>query len=1603
MKKIILSIVLVLITTTFFAQVPANNTCATAQNIGTLGAPGPCGAGIVYGATSSIASTNVNATAENPYIFTSCTPNFGLSVWYQFTVPTNGFGVVITLSNGGTLSTDLANPEIAVFQGSCAGLASVACLNGASGTGTLNISNGLVVGQTYYIRIAGADLTQQHTFNLDVKAYHDCADCLNAAHLTINPLPINGTYQPGQTVSFCYHIDQYTQTSGNWLHGVQLAFGNGWDLATLTTTAPSPLLSTAAAYAPSPCTGTSCGNWAYYPAGIASLASGLPYPAGFYFNGTYSSVNSGNGNGSGCTFCRSSADGNPGNNFGDGIASVTTVTPAASDWNFCFTIQVLAGCNPGGALTVTVGTTGDGESGGWSNSGCASDAPASLSAITACCPPTVGTTSAVACNSYSNAVITATSVIGVAGSQAPYIFAWTGPSGAIATNTILAGTTNSIGGLGAGVYTVVVTDQNQCSQATTYTVTQPAVVPVTASVTNSVICSGNSTTLSGGGASTYTWTNGVSNAVAFSPTTTATYTVTGTSVSGCTNTAVKSVTVNSLPITVASTNGTLTCATTTVALNSTLAGMNYTWTAPSGASVGSANTQSTTASGTAGTYTVKVVNAATGCTYTTTTAVTQNTTAPTTVASTTGTLTCSNTTVALNSTLAGMNYTWTAPSGASVGSANTQSTTASGTAGTYTIKVVNPANGCTYTTTAAVTQNTTVPVTVASTTGTLTCTTLTVALNSTLAGMNYTWTAPAGGSVGTPNTQSTNGSGIIGTYSIHVVNPVNGCSYSTTTSVTQNTATPTVTMPSTKTITCASPSVTLIGSANPSTCTAVWTGGVCGGATTYSAIACSPNTYTLTVTNPLNGCVNSGTVDVVPSIGIPSVIASNSGSITCAVLTTTVSATTTMTPVSYSWTGPSAVAGSTTANGIVGAGGTYQCVVINTLTGCASTVTTFVPTNTTVPVTVASVTGTLTCLTSSIALSSSLGSMNYTWTAPSGGTVGSANTQATSGTGVGIYSLTVIDPINSCTYSTTATASQNTVAPSGVSAGTNQTLTCGSTSVTLTGSLIAPITATVNWTGASVCGTATSAITSACSAGVYTITATDPSNGCVASSTMQVFPNAGAPTVSISSTALVINCNAPSQSVTVTSTPSTDVTYSWNVAPTSVSAGGSVATFANANTYICTVTNTLSNCASVAQVVITTNTTVPTIVISPTQTLTCSSPSVTIGTTVTPIGSSFTYTWSGGALVSGQSTGTVVVNTANTYVVNLTDAVNGCTNTATSIVTSNAALPVATILATSSNSVINCLTSSVTLSVSVVPTATYNYTWSTGSNNSSITAAVSGTYSVLVSNTLTGCSTTAQYTVVGNNNIPNLTSTALVSIPCGAASTSLSANSTNTNVSYSWAGSATSIITGSATATPNVNMPGTYIVTVTDLATGCTNSNTVTVTQINITAAFTADPTSGVTPLSVNFTNQSTGAISYSWFFGNGSTSTGTNPSTTYNINGTYTVTLIANAGSCTASASAIIVVQDGLTLEIPNVFTPNGDGINDVFTILSTGVKEISLSIFNRWGLKLYEFTGTSAAWDGNVGSGAKATDGTYFFFVKATGFDDTIIQKNGTVNLFK
>jgi gliding motility-associated-like protein len=205
---------------------------------------------------------------------------------------------------------------------------------------------------------------------------------------------------------------------------------------------------------------------------------------------------------------------------------------------------------------------------------------------------------------------------------------------------------------------------------------------------------------------------------------------------------------------------------------------------------------------------------------------------------------------------------------------------------------------------------------------------------------------------------------------------------------------------------------------------------------------------------------------------------------------------------------------------------------------------------------------------------------------------------------------------------------------------------------------------------------------------------------------------------------------------------------------------------------------------------------------------------------------------------------------------------------------------------------------------------------------------------------------------------------------------------------------------------------GNYTLTVLD-NNACTYDTTVWVPETNpVAALFSASPPSGTEPLFVNLNNQSLKANHYVWLVENTFLSNAYNSSYTFDSAGVYTVTLIAynNLPQCADTFSLQIVVYDSLVLQIPNVFTPNNDGMNDTFTIKVEGVKELSVAIFNRWGNLMKEYRSTlnlSPAiinlWDGRSATGEEVPEGVYFYVINVSDIKDEQRKYSGTIHLFK
>ena len=151
------------------------------------------------------------------------------------------------------------------------------------------------------------------------------------------------------------------------------------------------------------------------------------------------------------------------------------------------------------------------------------------------------------------------------------------------------------------------------------------------------------------------------------------------------------------------------------------------------------------------------------------------------------------------------------------------------------------------------------------------------------------------------------------------------------------------------------------------------------------------------------------------------------------------------------------------------------------------------------------------------------------------------------------------------------------------------------------------------------------------------------------------------------------------------------------------------------------------------------------------------------------------------------------------------------------------------------------------------------------------------------------------------------------------------------------------------------------------------------------------------------FINNSVGATSYTWIFSDGTISAQINPSHNF-ANGNYQVTLIGENSNCRDSITKTISVLNTnaiLNENAPNVFTPNNDGVNDIFDFaLVANCNAYTFEIFDRWGLSLLKMSSTKQSfWDGRTTSGEAVTDGTYFYILN---FDDGTKLK-GTVNVFR
>jgi gliding motility-associated-like protein len=174
--------------------------------------------------------------------------------------------------------------------------------------------------------------------------------------------------------------------------------------------------------------------------------------------------------------------------------------------------------------------------------------------------------------------------------------------------------------------------------------------------------------------------------------------------------------------------------------------------------------------------------------------------------------------------------------------------------------------------------------------------------------------------------------------------------------------------------------------------------------------------------------------------------------------------------------------------------------------------------------------------------------------------------------------------------------------------------------------------------------------------------------------------------------------------------------------------------------------------------------------------------------------------------------------------------------------------------------------------------------------------------------------------------------------------------------------------------------------------------------QITFTEPIAGITTQYLGPGLWHFTSEYTcNSCEYYWDFGDGFDAQGINTDHEYDFALDHLLTLTyINEQGC--EAQAYYLVESENTLFIPNSFTPNNDGVNDVFSVVALGFSEFYIRIFNRWGELVFESTKEAETWTGNYQNGDHyVPDGTYVYIVHL--LDQKKIPQiiNGSVTLFR
>jgi gliding motility-associated-like protein len=633
---------------------------------------------------------------------------------------------------------------------------------------------------------------------------------------------------------------------------------------------------------------------------------------------------------------------------------------------------------------------------------------------------------------------------------------------------------------------------------------------------------------------------------------------------------------------------------------------------------------------------------------------------------------------------------------------------------------------------------------------------------------------------------------------------------------------------------------------------------------------------------------------------------------------------------------------------------------------------------------------------------------SYSFTNSTGSVVASfINTTATTVTSpnlaMGNYTLfTQINapcgPILTSTFNVTGSAS---LSPS-------VTTMCAGVGITSTLSLLStsgftPAPTSYSWSGpGGFTASSQIAVNSNATPGIYTITV---SNGiCTGTGTVNLTaPSIFTPNITGTNVTCYNGSNGAVSLTTITGTSTAPYTYTWSTSPVQ---NTSSANNLIAGTYVLFVTD--SNACTFSNTITITQPASVTVIPSNTG-------PYCVGNTIQLNEGPFTtYAWNGPGGFNSNTQNPAIpgaqLTDAGQYTVTVTDPNNCSYSGVTTVIVNPGPMPN---IVTNSPICVNDI-------LSLSGTGGNTYFWNGPNGFSSVSqtptvvansVAYSGTYSLSIAD-INGCTGTTQVNVIVN---PSPTASIMESnnTGCSPVCTSFTVSG-NGIVSANWTMGDGSYDIGISPSPRCYSTPGIYTVgVVASDVNGCTGSNTNTVEVYPIPVAdFNHAPIKPILNIDqeVTFTDASWGAniVSWNWYFMNTAqyTSILQNPTFMYTEPGTYAVALVVKSDKgCSDTLVRPLVVGEDYGIYVPNAFTPNADGINDIFQPKGFGIVKYEINVFDRWGEKVFHTKDFNEGWNGTFqGRGSKLLEeGTYTWLINLTNVFGKAHELKGHVILMK